>query len=136
MIKFRKKIMAVLILAALVSGCSATSALTGLIGSKPDITAQAGQENVKQTVGVTAKSDSSTEQDTSIKGSSVGAVDTSSRKKVSASSIQAQTITADKIEIRNSDSGWITAAVAVAAIFSVIFIPLLFGWLAKRKKAQ
>lgn len=67
MIKFRKKILAVLILAALVSGCSATSALTGLIGSKPDITAQAGQENVKQTVGVTAKSDSSTEQDTSIK---------------------------------------------------------------------
>ena len=86
------------------SGCSATSALTGLVGSKPEISAQAGAENVKQTVGVTGKVDKSNDNDTTIKDSKVGKVDTSNGKSVSTSSIKADTIIADKIEIRNDDS--------------------------------
>lgn len=90
--------------AIMLSGCSASSVLSGLIGSKPDITAQAGAENVKQTVGLTAKQDTSSEQETSIKDSAVGKVDSSNKKQVSTSSIKADNITAERIEIRNSDS--------------------------------
>ncbi|WEY17698.1 putative u-spanin [Vibrio phage Vc1] len=84
--------------------CSPSSALTGLIGSKPEVTAQVGAENVKQTVGVTAKQDASSKQETTFKESAVGKVDTSNKKQVSTSSIKADNITADRIEIRNSDS--------------------------------
>lgn len=45
--------------AIVICGCSATSALTGLIGSKPEISAQAGAENTKQTVGINGKVDQS-----------------------------------------------------------------------------
>ena len=99
-----KRLALAVLVAASLSGCSASSALSGLIGSKPEITAQAGAENVKQTVGVTAKNDESSKQENTIKDSQVGKVDSSNKKKVSTSSIQAETITADKIEIRNSES--------------------------------
>ena len=99
-----KRLALAVLVAASLSGCSASSALSGLIGSKPEITAQAGAENVKQTVGVTAKNDESSKQENTIKDSQVGKVDSSNKKKVSTSSIQAETITVDKIEIRNSES--------------------------------
>ena len=114
------------------SGCSATSALTGLIGSKPEISAQAGAENVKQTVGVTGKVDKSNDNDTTIKESNVGKVDSSNGKSVSTSSIKAETIIADKIEIRNEDKGdpitWIVAT------FLGLLVVLLPAWLVRRKK--
>lgn len=99
-----KRLALAVLVSVSLSGCSASSALSGLIGSKPEITAQAGAENVKQTVGVTAKNDESSKQENTIKDSQVGKVDSSNKKKVSTSSIQAETITADKIEIRNSES--------------------------------
>lgn len=99
-----KRLALAVLVAASLSGCSASSALSGLVGSKPEVTAQAGAENVKQTVGLTAKHDASSKQENTIKGSQVGKVDSSNKKKVSTSSIQAETITADKIEIRNSES--------------------------------
>ena len=116
----------------MLSGCSATSALTGLIGSKPEISAQAGAENVKQTVGVTGKVDKSNDNDTTIKESNVGKVDSSNGKSVSTSSIKAETIIADKIEIRNEDKGdpitWIVATVLG------LLVVLLPAWLVRRKK--
>lgn len=116
----------------MLSGCSATSALTGLIGSKPEISAQAGTENVKQTVGVTGKVDKSNDNDTTIKESNVGKVDSSNGKSVSTSSIKAETIIADKIEIRNEDKGdpitWIVATVLG------LLVVLLPAWLVRRKK--
>lgn len=126
-----QKVLFILVMLVL-SGCSATSALTGLIGSKPEISAQAGAENVKQTVGVTGKVDKSNDNDTTIKDSNVGKVDTSNGKSVSTSSIKAETIIADKIEIRNEDKGdpitWI-----VATFLGLLFI-LLPVWLVRRKK--
>lgn len=107
---------ALCVIAVILSGCSATSALTGL-ASKPEVTAQAGAENVKQTVGLTAKQDESTKQETTIKDSQVGKVDSSNKKKVSTSSIQAETITADKIEIRNSESDLYAMFFALACFF-------------------
>lgn len=113
----------VLIAAMILTGCSATSALTGLVGSRPEITAQAGAENTRQTLGLNNKVDASSEQDTSFRDSSVGQVDTSSRKKVSASSISAQTITAERIEIRNGDDNrwmWVGIAALASILIGVI----------------
>ena len=112
-----KRLALAVLVAASLSGCSASSALSGLIGSKPEITAQAGAENVKQTVGVTAKNDESSKQESTIKDSQVGKVDSSNKKKVSTSSIQADTITADKIEIRNSESDLYVMLFALACFF-------------------
>lgn len=120
------------LLSIFLTGCSATSALTGLIGSKPEISAQAGAENVKQTVGVTGKVDKSNDNDTTIKESNVGKVDSSNGKSVSTSSIKAETIIADKIEVRNEDKGdpitWIVATVLG------LLVVLLPAWLVRRKK--
>lgn len=112
-----KRLALAVLVAVSLSGCSASSALSGLIGSKPEITAQAGAENVKQTVGVTAKNDESSKQENTIKDSQVGKVDSSNKKKVSTSSIQADTITADKIEIRNSESDLYVVFFALACFF-------------------
>lgn len=114
------------------SGCSATSALTGLIGSKPEISAQAGAENVKQTVGFTGKVDKSNDNDTTIKDSKVGKVDTSNGKSVSTSSIKADIIIADKIEIRNDAKGNLIAGLVF--LFIGIAMIAFSIWLERRKK--
>ncbi|WP_417651111.1 hypothetical protein [Citrobacter sp. FR21M1BA2611] len=127
----KKKLMAVL-MCVMLSGCSASSLLPGLIGSKPDITAQAGAENVKQTVGVTAKQDTSSKQETTFKESAVGKVDTSNKKQVSTSSIKADNITAERIEIRNND-GLNVPAIAMGILMFIA--GMLAGWTLKRNKA-
>lgn len=127
----KKKLIAVL-MCVMLSGCSASSLLPGLIGSKPDITAQAGAENVKQTVGVTAKQDTSSKQETTFKESAVGQVDTSNKKQVSTSSIKADNITAERIEIRNND-GLNFPAIAMGILMFIA--GMLAGWTLKRNKA-
>lgn len=123
---------AVIIFACFIVACSPSSVLPGLIGSKPDITAQAGAENVKQTVGVTAKQDTSSKQETTFKESAVGKVDTSNKKQVSTSSIKADNITAERIEIRNND-GLNVPAIAMGILMFIAGI--LAGWTLKRNKA-
>nr|CAK1257670.1 Rz-like spanin [Klebsiella phage vB_Ko_K29PH164C1] len=121
----KRRYLIVPLLAMALSGCSATSALTGLIGQKPDITAQAGAENVKQTVGITAKQDASSEQKTEFKDSVVGKVDSSARKRENATSITADTITAEKIEVHNSDSGLgfaLLGATLLAILASLLYL--------------
>lgn len=127
---FIQKVLLVSVLA--ISGCSASSVLPGLIGSKPDITAQAGAENVKQTVGVTAKQDTSSKQETTFKESAVGKVDTSNKKQVSTSSIKADNITAERIEIRNND-GLNVQAIAIGILMFIAGI--MAGLTLKRNKA-
>lgn len=117
----------------MLSGCSSTSALTGLISDKPDVTAQVGAENNKVGVGLTGKVDSSNSSDASVKDSSVGSLDSSSGKKTSDNSIKASTITAEKIEITNNDSSaipWIGSGI----MFCIIIILLLVIF-RKNKKA-
>ncbi|EJT0791033.1 hypothetical protein NV034_003755 [Salmonella enterica subsp. enterica serovar Kentucky] len=123
---------AVIIFACFIVSCSPSSVLPGLIGSKPDITAQAGAENVKQTVGVTAKQDTSSKQETTFKESAVGKVDTSNKKQVSTSSIKADNITAERIEIRNND-GLNVPAIAMGILMFIA--GMLAGWTLKRNKA-
>ena len=128
-----KRLALAVLVAASLSGCSASSALSGLVGSKPEVTAQAGSENVKQTVGLTAKQDASSKQENTIKGSQVGKVDSSNKKKVSTSSIQAETITADKIEIRNSESDLYVVFFALACFFVAGFASGML-WRGRNKK--
>lgn len=111
-----------IVAALLLSGCSASSALTGLAGSKPEITAQAGAENVKQAVGVTAKQDASSKQETTFKESNVGKVDTSNKKQVSNSSIQAEMIKAEKIEISNGRDDLYPFLFCIACFFVAGFL--------------
>lgn len=121
------------LLSIFLAGCSATSVLTGLIGSKPEISAQAGAENVKQTVGVTGKVDKSNDNDTTIKDSKVGRVDTSNGKSVSTSSIEADTIVADKIEIRNEEGGGRIAFGLALILISLLLFSFTI-WTTFRKK--
>lgn len=112
--------------AAVVSGCaSSVPIISDLVGSKPDMTAQVGAENVKQAVGVTNKTDTSSKQETTFKESAVGKVDTSNKKSVTTSSIHANQITADKIEIRNDESGslitWMIGGVGVVMLAIGVF---------------
>lgn len=121
--------------AAVVSGCaSSVPILSDLVGSKPDMTAQVGAENVKQAVGVTNKTDMSSKQETTFKESSVGKVDTSNKKSVTTSSIHANQITADKIEIRNDESvsliPWLIGGVGVA----MLAIGVLGLWRERKNK--
>ena len=127
------KWIAALVMCMALSGCSATSALTGLIGSKPEISAQAGAENVKQAVGVTGKVDKSNDNDTTIKDSKVGKVDTSNGKSVSTSSIKADNIIADKIEIRNEEGGGRIAFGLALILISLLLFSFTI-WTFFRKK--
>ena len=122
-------------IAVILSGCSSVTPLTGLIGSKPEITAQAGAENVKQTVGVTAKQDTSTKQETTIKESAVDKVDTSSKKDFTTSTIQANTIKADKIQVvQGEQRKWYDPIIYCAAIFIGLLSMLYFSYRKDNKK--
>lgn len=127
--------MKALLIAAVIMlpGCSATSALTGLIGSKPEISAQAGAENNKVGVGLTNKVDSSSSAKAELKNSKVDTLDSSSGKKTSDNSIKASTITAEKIEITNNDSSAIP--LVGSGIMLCIIIILLLVIFRKNKKA-
>lgn len=119
-----RNLVAGLLLAVMLSGCSATSALTGLVGSKPDVSAQVGAENTKQTVGLNNKVDTSTTNKTNIKDSTVDTLDTSSKKQVQ--TISTGTITADKLQVVNNDSfSLILAAIVGAAIPILILVIIL-----------
>ncbi len=127
------KWIAALVVCVALSGCSATDALTGLIGSKPEVTAQAGAENNKVGVGLTNKVDSSSSSEATVKDSKVGSLDSSSGKKTADNSIKASTITAEKIEITNNDSSappWIV----MGAMGLLFFVPLTA--ILRRKKAS
>lgn len=102
------------------TGCSATSALTGLVGAKPDLSVQAGAENTKQTVGLNNKVDSSTTNKTELKDSNLGSLDTSSKKQVQ--SISTGTITTRELRVINNDSNSIIIAGFVGALIPMLII--------------
>lgn len=130
-----RKLVAGLLLAVTLTGCSATSALTGLVGSKPDVSAQVGAENTKQTVGLNNKVDSSTTNKTDVSDSSVGTLDTSSKKQVQ--TISTGTIQAERLQVVNNDSySLILAGLAGASIPLVFLVVTLVIRKLFRKKGQ
>lgn len=130
-----RKLVAGLLLAVTLTGCSATSALTGLVGSKPDVSAQVGAENTKQTVGLNNKVDSSTTNKTDVSDSNVGTLDTSSKKQVQ--TISTGTIQAERLQVVNNDSySLILAGLAGAGIPLVFLVVILVIRKLFRKKEQ
>lgn len=130
-----RKLVAGLLLAVTLTGCSATSALTGLVGSKPDVSAQVGAENTKQTVGLNNKVDSSTTNKTDVQDSNVGTLDTSSKKQVQ--TISTGTIQAERLQVVNNDSySLILAGLAGASIPLVFLVVILVIRKLLRKKGQ
>lgn len=130
-----RKLVAGLLLAVTLTGCSATSALTGLVGSKPDVSAQVGAENTKQTVGLNNKVDSSTTNKTDVSDSDVGTLDTSSKKQVQ--TISTGTIQAGRLQVVNNDSySLILAGLAGASIPLVFLVVILVIRKLFRKKGQ
>lgn len=129
----KRKLLAFLVAVALLTGCSGLSAVSGLLpnGKGVEATAQVGGENIKQGVGVSGKVDQSTKADTTVKDSKVESLDTSSGKKTSASSITADTIKADKIEIRNQEGGDFAGWIALAGVVGLF---ILLGAAALRKR--
>lgn len=117
------KLVAGLLLAVTLTGCSATSALTGLVGSKPDVSAQVGAENTKQTVGLNNKVDSSTTNKTDVTDSTVGTLDTSSKKQVQ--TISTGTIQADRLQVVNNDSYSLILAGLAGASIPLIFLVVI-----------
>lgn len=129
------KLVAGLLLTVTLTGCSATSALTGLVGSKPDVSAQVGAENTKQTVGLNNKVDSSTTNKTDVQDSNVGTLDTSSKKQVQ--TISTGTIQAERLQVVNNDSySLILAGLAGASIPLVFLVVILVIRKLFRKKGQ
>lgn len=129
------KLVAGLLLAVTLTGCSATSALTGLVGSKPDVSAQVGAENTKQTLGLNNKVDSSTTNKTDVQDSNVGTLDTSSKKQVQ--TISTGTIQAERLQVVNNDSySLILAGLAGASIPLVFLVVILVIRKLFRKKGQ
>lgn len=130
-----RKLVAGLLLAVTLTGCSATSALTGLVGSKPDVSAQVGAENTKQTVGLNNKVDSSTTNKTDVQDSNVGTLDTSSKKQVQ--TISTGTIQAERLQVVNNDSySLILAGLAGASTPLVFLVVILVIRKLFRKKGQ
>ena len=130
-----RKLVAGLLLAVTLTGCSATSALTGLVGSKPDVSAQVGAENTKQTVGLNNKVDSSTTNKTDVQDSNVCTLDTSSKKQVQ--TISTGTIQAERLQVVNNDSySLILAGLAGASIPLVFLVVILVIRKLFRKKGQ
>lgn len=130
-----RKLVAGLLLAVTLTGCSATSALTGLVGSKPDVSAQVGAENTKQTVGLNNKVDSSTTNKTYVQDSNVGTLDTSSKKQVQ--TISTGTIQAERLQVVNNNSySLILAGLAGASIPLVFLVVILVIHKLFRKKGQ
>lgn len=130
-----RKLVAGLLLAVTLTGCSATSALTGLVGSKPDVSAQVGAENTKQTVGLNNKVDSSTTNKTDVQDSNVGTLDTSSKKQVQ--TISTGTIQAERLQVVNNDSySLILAGLAGASIPLIFLVVILVIRKLFRKKGQ
>ena len=130
-----RKLVAGLLLAVTLTGCSATSALTGLVGSKPEVSAQVGAENTKQVLGLNNKVDSSTTNKTDVQDSNVGTLDTSSKKQVQ--TISTGTIQAERLQVVNNDSySLILAGLAGASIPLVFLVVILVIRKLFRKKGQ
>ena len=129
------KLVAGLLLAVTLTGCSTTSALTGLVGSKPEVSAQVGAENTKQILGLNNKVDSSTTNKTDVQDSNVGTLDTSSKKQVQ--TISTGTIQAERLQVVNNDSySLILAGLAGASIPLVFLVIILVIHKLFRKKGQ
>lgn len=126
--KLKKTCVAIVVAVGVISlsGCSTASALSGLIGSKPEVTAQIGEENTKQLAGVTAKSED--KRDVKVEKSNVGKVDSSVKKSIEVSTIQANTVNAESITV-TKPGNWYDLIIGL----TLVLIGLLLVYFSIRK---
>lgn len=115
------KLIAALVVAFSLTGCSASSLLSTVIPDTPDITAQAGKENIKQTVGLTNKSEDS--HDAKVEKSNVGQMDSSNKK---VETIKAGTIQAESISVTTSDPMWLVVAMCIFMLLASALVYMIF----------
>lgn len=132
--KLKKACIAVTIAVGVISlsGCSSASSLSGLIGSKPEVTAQVGAENTRQLAGVTAKAED--KRDVKIEKSNVGKVDSSVKKSIEVSTIQANTVNAESITVTKPEN-WYDAIVGWTLVFIGLLLVYFSLRMGKKKEA-
>src|SRR5699024_11933843 len=102
------------------------SVLSGLLSDSPDVTAQVGAENTKQLAGVTAKADD--KREVKVSDSNIGKIDSSVKKSVEVSTIQANTVNAESITVTKTEN-WHDTIVG----WTLFFIGLLLVCFSLRK---
>nr|DAT48381.1 MAG TPA: lipoprotein [Caudoviricetes sp.] len=126
--KLKKTCIAIAVAVGVISlsGCSTASALSGLLSDSPDVTAQVGAENTKQLAGVTAKAED--KREVKVSDSNIGKIDSSVKKSVEVSTIQANTVNAESITV-TKPGNWYDAIVG----WTLVFIGLLMVYFSIRK---
>lgn len=129
--KLKKACIAIAVAVGVISlsGCSTASALSGLLSDSPDVTAQVGAENTKQLAGVTAKADD--KREVKVSDSNIGKIDSSVKKSVEVSTIQANTVNAESITV-TKPGNWYDAIVG----WTLVFIGLLMIYFSLRKNGK
>lgn len=132
-----KRMLLAVVLALSLSGCAGTGVLgavtSAISPSKPELTAQVGAENTKQGIGINAKTEDKNE--TTVKDSSVGTVDSSKGKATRAQNLQTGSITADTITVKNNDSWDLIWAFLAGLLPLLLVVALLVWWSLKNRRA-
>lgn len=126
------------VLALSLSGCAGTSALSAVTSAlspnKPDLTAQVGASNTKQGIGANVSTEDKNE--TTVKDSSVGTVDSSKGKATRAQNLQTGSITAETITVKNNDS-WDLIWAFLAGLLPLLLVAGVLVWYAlKHRRAN
>lgn len=131
------RIVAILLVACL-SGCTATSALKAVTsavgGGDSGVTAQVGAENTRQGIGATVSTEDKNE--TTVRDSSVGTVDSSKDKGQKAQNISTGSITAERIIVKNNDSWEQIGAFAAGGILMLLGCGVILWTLLRERKAR
>ena len=131
--KLKKTCIAIAVAVGVISlsGCSTASALSGLLSDSPDVTAQVGAENTKQLAGVTAKAED--KREVKVSDSNIGKIDSSVKKSVEVSTIQANTVNAESITV-TKPGNWYDAIVGWTLVF--IFLLMVYFSIRNYKKKE
>jgi hypothetical protein len=136
-----RKVIASVLLAVALSGCAATTALKAVTslagGDTPDLTAQVGQENTKQGLGVTSKVETSTS--TTVRDVSGGSTVTQKTTK-KAQQVETGPVTATNMTVTTSDNKSLLWAFAIgmSAVLGLVFwfVPTPKQLLASKENAD
>lgn len=143
-----KRLAVLALVAALLSGCAATSALkaasdlTGIGSSKPDITAQVGAENTKQGIGVTSKVESTEKTTTSVGDikAETSTVTQSTRTTKKSQAVETGAVSAQTVNVKAGVPVWAllaSFALGMTAVLGLVFwfVPTPKQLLARSKEA-
>lgn len=128
----------VVLFAICLAGCTATSALKAVTsavgGGDSGLTAQVGAENTRQGIGATVSTEDKNE--TTVKESTVGTIDSSKDKGQKAQNISTGSITAERIIVKNNDSWEQIGAFTAGGILMLLGCGVILWTLLRERKAR